>query len=76
MTEASLVPSALLVREREAARLLSIGTRKLWDLTEPRGPIPVVWIGGCKCYPVSGLKEWISLGCPSVAPTMTGREGE
>lgn len=46
MTDAPVTaPAPLLVNSRTAARVLSISERTLWDLTAPRGPIPVVQMG-------------------------------
>lgn len=69
MTKASLVPSALLVREREAAAMLGISPRKLWGLTSPRGPIKCVRIGRGVRYSVAWLEEW-------VAAAVAGQENE
>lgn len=48
----------LLVPPREAARLLSISPRKLWDLTTA-AEIPCVRIGRSVRYSVSELQLWI-----------------
>lgn len=49
--------SALLIPSREAARLLSIGTRKLWALTN-RGDLPCVRIGRSVRYQPTDLVRW------------------
>jgi excisionase family DNA binding protein len=38
-------PEPILMTQREAAKALGISQRKLWDMTAPRGPIPVVKLG-------------------------------
>lgn len=53
-----LLPLAL--RREEAAAALGFGTRKLWALTAPRGPIPAFKVGTCVLYPVDGLREWVA----------------
>ena len=49
-----------LLGAREAAEYLSIGQRKLWDMTAPRGPIPCVRIGTGVRYPIEGLDTFIA----------------
>ena len=49
----------LLVDADEAARILSIGKRKLWELTNC-GNIPCVRIGRAVRYPVEQLRQWIA----------------
>ena len=39
-------PVKLLLTSKEAACALCISERTLWELTQPRGPIPVLRIGG------------------------------
>lgn len=53
-------PSALAVRPRAAAKMLGIGTRKLWAMSQPRGPIPCVRLGKCVLYPIESLRELIA----------------
>lgn len=48
----------LLLKPRDAAKVLSISERQLWQHSEPRGPIPVVRIGNCVRYNVASLQEW------------------
>ena len=48
----------LLVDADEAARILSIGKRKLWELTNC-GSIPCVRIGRAVRYSVEALRDWI-----------------
>ena len=52
-------PGPLLVTAREAARMLSIGERTLWTLTD-RGEIPVVRIGRLVRYHIADLHAWIN----------------
>ncbi|MFM9957266.1 MAG: helix-turn-helix domain-containing protein [Phycisphaerales bacterium] len=55
------VPSTpLALRPRGAAKALGIGERKLWELSQPRGPIPCVRVGVCVLYPVAALQAWLS----------------
>ena len=49
----------LLLRDHDAARVLAIGTRKLWELTDA-GEIPAVYIGKSKRYRLSDLQEWVA----------------
>ena len=53
-------PAPLAVDVKTAARMLSIGTRKLWDLSAPRGPIPCAKVGSRVLYPVDELRAWLS----------------
>lgn len=50
------------VRPREAAKLLGISQRLLWELTQPRGPIPCVKLGKSRrapvLYAVEELRRW------------------
>jgi excisionase family DNA binding protein len=55
----SQTPAVLLVDSREGARLLGIGARTLWRLTD-RGEIPCVRIGRAVRYSVQALREWIA----------------
>ena len=52
------VPPGLLT-VRQAAKYMSIGARKLFDLTSPRGPIPVVRLGARLAYSVKDLEAAI-----------------
>ncbi len=49
----------MLLSTREAAKSLSVSPRTLWDLTAPRGPIPVVKIGTRTCYAIRDLEQAI-----------------
>lgn len=57
-TEEGLGSEALLVRPREAAAMLAISPRKLWELTNLR-EVPSVRIGRCLRYPREGLEGWV-----------------
>lgn len=62
----------LLVPANEAARMLSISERLLWDMTHPRGPIPSVKAGSRVLYSVGALRQWIvsaEAGCGSAVTT-------
>lgn len=50
----------LALRPKDAAKSLGIGQRKLWDLTQPRGPIPCVRVGSCVMYPRHLLQAWLT----------------
>jgi len=54
---ASVAPP-LAVRAKQAAQLLGIGVRKLWELTNRR-EIPHVRIGTAIVYPVRSLEDWL-----------------
>ena len=56
----------LLVNAEEASRLLCIGRRRLWTLTN-LGAIPCRRIGKSVRYVPEELRAWIDLGCPSSA---------
>jgi hypothetical protein len=45
----------LLLRPRDAARVLAISERLLWSMTAPRGPIACVRFGRRVLYPVADL---------------------
>lgn len=59
-TNIPTTPDPLALRLKDAARAMGIGQRKLWALTQPRGPIPAVKIGTCVVYPVDGLRKWLA----------------
>jgi excisionase family DNA binding protein len=52
-------PPPLLVTPREAARLLSIGSRKLWELTNC-GAIPSVRVGRALRYRPADIEQWVA----------------
>jgi predicted DNA-binding transcriptional regulator AlpA len=49
----------LLLRPRQAAALLAISERSLWQLTAPRGPIRPVRAGRSVRYALTELQRWI-----------------
>ncbi len=49
----------LLIPIRDAARAVSVSERTLWGLTQPRGPIPCVRLGGRVLYSPAALTRWI-----------------
>lgn len=53
----------LLVDETEAARLLGMSERKVWQLARD-GVLPADRIGGSKRYPREALALWVAMGCP------------
>lgn len=58
MDERRTTLNPLLINTRDAARALSISTRKLWELTNCR-EIPSVRIGRRVLYDPSDLRAWI-----------------
>ena len=54
----------LLVDSKHAAAILSIGQRKLWELTNCQA-IPSRKIGRSVRYCIAELKAWITAGCPT-----------
>ncbi len=50
----------LALRPKDAAKALGIGQRKLWELSQPRGPIPCVRVGSCVLYPIAQLEKWLA----------------
>jgi len=48
----------LLLSVREAAQALSICEKSLWNLTQPRGPLPAVRIGRAVRYAVADLQAF------------------
>lgn len=57
------VSSPLALRPRDAAKVLGISPRLLWDLTAPRGPIPSARIGKGRrktvLYSLTDLQSWL-----------------
>lgn len=45
---------------REAASLLSISERSLWNHTSPRGDIPCIRIGSTLRYESNSLQDWLN----------------
>lgn len=58
-TNHTVTPTPLALRPKDAARVLGIGQRKLWELTKA-GEIPHVKIGTATLYPVEELRAWLS----------------
>lgn len=54
----SLEPDRLLLKSPQAAAVLQISERKLWELTD-EGKIPAVWIGRSKRYDRRDLVAYI-----------------
>jgi excisionase family DNA binding protein len=54
----------LLLTEEQAAELLSISPRKVWELAAA-GAIPFVKIGTLKRYRTIDLQDWVERGCPA-----------
>lgn len=53
------LPQPLLVSAKEAASRMAISTGTLWNMTAPRGPLPVVKIGTRRCYAIRDLEAAI-----------------
>jgi excisionase family DNA binding protein len=49
-----------LLTSKEAANLLRVSTRQLFNLTKPRGPISCVRIGRSVRYTRAALDAWIN----------------
>lgn len=50
--------SKILVGIREASELVQVSERKLWSMSSPRGPVPVVRVGKLLRYNVESLRAW------------------
>ena len=59
MSEQSVAVPQLLLSVRDAAKALAICERKLWELTEPQGPIACIRIGRAVRYDPRDLRRWI-----------------
>jgi DNA-binding transcriptional regulator YdaS (Cro superfamily) len=59
MATANADEQRLLFRAKEAAKLLSVSERQLWQQTSPRGPIPATRIGNCVRYSRKALQSFI-----------------
>jgi hypothetical protein len=55
----NIIPPALLLSARDAARTLAISERSLWAITAPRGSLPVVKIGRSVRYHFADLQAYI-----------------
>lgn len=62
----SIPVAPLLLTEVQAAKVLSLSPRKLWELAAC-GAIPFVKIGAVKRYRLADLDAWVRNGCPAVA---------
>jgi excisionase family DNA binding protein len=49
----------LALRPNDAARLLGISRRTLYELTAPRGPIPCIRTRRAVLYPLTALQRWL-----------------
>jgi hypothetical protein len=49
----------LALRPRDAARALSISEKSLWNLTQPRGPIPAAKVGRVVLYDIRDLQRFL-----------------
>jgi|GEM_PF-6525081 excisionase family DNA binding protein len=62
-------PEKLLVTKAEAARLLSVSEKTLFNLTK-KGEIPVLRLGNkLTRYSSSDLREWAAKNCKITPPT-------
>jgi excisionase family DNA binding protein len=57
------LPEPVLLDPIQAAAMINIGERKLWELTKS-GDIPSRKIGRLVRYSVAELEDWIARGCP------------
>lgn len=55
----SELPDDTLLSARAAAKYLSVGDRKLWEITAPRGPLAVVRFGKATRYRVEDLRDLV-----------------
>ena len=65
----------LLLTPREAAYRLGISTRHLWNLTSPRGPIPVVKLGRKTFYRPQDLEAFVADMARQSAETVESQAG-
>ena len=64
-TGAAIAPlTPLLLTEVQAAALLNISQRKVWELAAC-GAIPSIKIGAAKRFRRSDLEDWVRRGCPT-----------
>jgi len=54
------ITPTLLLTSKQAAKVLAISPRKLWDMTKT-GTIPHIRLGRCVRYPVNDLQRWINV---------------
>ena len=59
-----LAIAPLLLTEAQAAELLSLSPRKVWELAAC-GAIPFIKISALKRYRLIDLQAWVSRGCPT-----------
>jgi hypothetical protein len=59
-------PSALLIDAPDACKLLCLGERRLWSLSNCRA-IPSYKIGKSRRYCPNQLRAWVKAGCPTQA---------
>ncbi|MEX2287447.1 MAG: helix-turn-helix domain-containing protein [Planctomycetaceae bacterium] len=65
-------PQPLLLGLRDAAKLLSVSEKTLWNHTKPRGQIPCVNIGQRVLYDPGDLQAWIANAkAAAVAPRIS-----
>ena len=49
----------LTVTHREAARLIGVSERTLWNYAAPNGPLPCVRLGRRRLYAIDDLKRFL-----------------
>jgi excisionase family DNA binding protein len=69
MTDSHINTSPSLLRVRDAARLLQVSERTLWNLTD-NGNIPCIHVGRAVRYDPAAIREWISRSQSSRAGQM------
>jgi predicted DNA-binding transcriptional regulator AlpA len=57
-----MIENKLLVRSRDAAKMLAISEKTLWNMSQPRGPLPVIRVGRAGVrYSLRALEAWIGM---------------
>lgn len=64
MSDTTKTAPALLIDAKAASLALSIGSRRLWELTDC-GAIPCRRIGRLVRYSPDELAAWVDAGCPT-----------
>lgn len=65
----------LAYRLNDAAKVVGVSGRKLWDLLAPRGPIPVVRVGRSVLIPAAGLRAWLTAEAAESSASVPSSEG-
>lgn len=54
----------LLIDSRQAAKLLNVSERTLWEMAHSNEMPPAIRIGRAVRFSVDALKKWVDAGCP------------